>query len=282
METDMFGQEFANPTVDEMLASYSNLPLGGYSGKTTSNKMANLAAIQKILGVDFLSAQNPDTQMAPQWLDQPNSVGEIYRNDPIAAAVFAQIEAGGDPGSAVTVALEDAGKRPETQDSITGKTYGERYIDLAQQYSVENVKRQQDRAQFDYKNQQEAANKPPSWADVHKTASQYDLMGAPSTANLFNEYAKSVRSKESAAKSKSSGGTGYAQGWKNQANIQAAMPSKLSPAETSNLSRRGTFLFKKSLDDRLNTAKQTLVRSPQNQAAMEALTRLSPLIQGGK
>lgn len=319
---------FEQVSDEDMLALYSGIQ-GQLPGGKPKDRLSFLSSMSNMLGfnpVALAGVENPDPKMADPFVDPGNATADVYGSNPLYASVFDAIDAGADPVSAVKAA-KDSGQF----GAMWTDADQQQNLQIATDYAKEKVKGNQAYQEWEAKTGAKAQGytapdgskykqSPMGGNDINGFASEYELLGAPSEADLVSQYAAANKvqpklskdEKASAIKAQSGasgmrGGPSYNlgdnMGWHytNPADQKAA--ESKSRAAQAPRAGAGTGLFyddgvgtsgvdrsvldaqaskaaKGSVARRVDQSKNTMVRSDANRNAMARVAALLTMIQG--
>lgn len=300
------GDPWMEPNDGDLLAAYSNMQ-GGLYGDNPAKRLnygQDLLSSLKAMGVDLTTLFAPGAASeVPQYVEPMNQTGAIYGSDPTFASVFQAIEEGADPISAAKAARDQGVFKGTTEDFTM-------LVDTATKYAGERIQNEQARIQWEAENGggwtlpdgTRAKTNPMGGNSANATASEYDLLGAPDTEALFNQYASARMAKpkmtpgagmSASAGPAASGGFGWSAGAAPAAPRTDA-DKKRKPEVGPNIQPRnvgapalagGDFFANKaakdSINKRVNQAKNTRIRSDAGVKAERSIMALAALLQGG-
>lgn len=145
---------------------------------------------------------NPDP-VQQTYTPPINQTGAMYSSNPFYASIFQAIEDGADPITAATSARDQLGFNG------TDDEFNNQVVTIATNYAADKVKAQQ--SQLDWQSTQRAdggwtmpdgskyKQSPLGGNDINATASEYELLGAPSVDALLAEYGTKFAAPDRAA-----------------------------------------------------------------------------------
>jgi hypothetical protein len=181
---------FDNPTDEEMMMQYMQMQ-GGIFGDNPAKRMNMLQDYFQTLGFNPIELAGTTPQAAPVPPTYQNSIGRIYGTDPVFGDIFNAIESNVDPISAVREAAKREGW---TQDETNQN------LQIATQYASERIQNTDKMAEWERENAgamggwtmpdgSKAKTAPLGGNDINATASEYELLGAPTEEELIAQYA---------------------------------------------------------------------------------------------
>lgn len=291
---------FTDMGEDDLIAMYAGMNPQLY-GENPAKRLNYYQDLAQTLGFDLVQLAGVDNpaQQVPQWQEPINQTAQMYGSDPFFASIFQAIENGADPISATRAARDQLGM-PE---GMTQDDFNQTILPIATQYAGERVKTQQARMDWEREN----ADKIGGWTapdgskykqspmggnDIRATASEFDLIGAPSVEDLISQYAKdrnpANRIRPGAGVS-ASGGDFQARGagWSLPAQAAGATQPRSATKPKGNFSSNPLvekYAMQEAKGDAqryIDKTKNTRVRSDANINAMRRITALAGLLQGG-
>lgn len=180
MSYDMFGQ----PSEEELLFQFAQAqqggadPMSGYLGVvdpfySQNKKLDYLTKLSNQLGIPFAQL----TGVADPAAETPQipQTRQVYGGNPALAKAFDAIDAGYDPLSVTAAYMQDAEADP-TIAGIDPKQFQE----IAAKYAGEKTSMPAESGGFTRPDGSKWKNAPLGGNDIYATASEYELMGAPS------------------------------------------------------------------------------------------------------
>lgn len=281
----------------DLMAMYAQMNPQLY-GDDPAKRLNYYQDIMSTLGTDLIQTAGTTAPPAPQFVEPTNQTGAIYGNDQFYASIFQAIEEGANPIAAAKQAREQLGW------SGTDDEFNQQVVRVATDYAGERVKNQGARAQWEAENADAIGGysmpdgskykqTPLGGNDVRATASEFDLLGAPDVDQLMAQYAQSKSPSVAPGKFQSAtagvGGDGF--GWQvapPQGPGPASARAQVSVQPNANKPTQlagGDFFANKvardSINKRVDTAKNTQVRSDANRNLMRRITAMAGLLQGG-
>lgn len=311
------GDPYYDPYQDmgegDMMAMYAQMNPQLF-GNDPAKRLNYYQDLMSTLGTDLVQTAGVSNPAAEQYQAPMNQTGAIYGSDQLYASIFQAIENDVDPISAAKAA-KDQGLFKGTQEDFNAQV-----VSIATQYAAERVKNQQDQMSWEAKNGggwsmpdgSKYKQTPLGGNDVRATASEFDLLGAPDSQALFDQYASARMAKpkmiagagvSASAGPAASNGFGWTAGASPKADAfnqavagvpaefwDGAAPkasgSKIQPRNVGAPALAGGDFFanktaKDSINARVNQSKNTQVRSDANRNLMRRITALAGLLQGG-
>jgi hypothetical protein len=307
---------FSDPTDEELMMQYMQMQ-GGIFGDNPAKRMNMLQDYFQTLGFNPVELAGTNPQAAPTPPTYQNSIGRIYGTDPVFGDIFNAIEGDVDPISAV----KEAAKREGWTQDETNQN-----LQIATQYASERIQNMDKMSEWERENAgamggwtmpdgSKAKTAPLGGNDINATASEYELMGAPTEEELIRQYAggrnPSRRVVPGAGVSASGGVDADGFGWNAPSaeaqtqrfdNAVAGVPSqfwagatpKAKPGVTQPRTVKGgqfsdnplveKYAQKEAKGDTkrfVNKAKNQRVRSDAGEAAMQRIMALAAMMQGG-
>lgn len=257
--TDASGQ-----SEDELIAMLYGAGASGASspGKTAANRLSYLKSFEGLIGVPMtaLAGQAGVSQETLPFMSQQRA---IYGNNPMYAGIFDLIDQGADPDSA----LLSAGVKSAEDDPEGYGLVRQAAVDYATEKVRYNQETQKNGASYSMADGSKYKNAPLGGADIYGTASEYDLLGAPTEDQLVQQY---VASK---AKKSPSAGRSYSV----SPGVSAVHPEDAGLVEWKP-SRMDQFGAQRAAKDRVTKAKGTQVRSDANTNLMRRIIAAKTLL----
>ena len=301
-----------------MLAS-NGFALPGNTPQQRLNYLQDLEQSLGFSPIQLAGVTNPAVQV-PQWEEPLNITGQMYGADPVYGSIFRAIdEDQASPIAAAKAAMKQAGIDPQLDKDTYNQAISVA-TDYAREKFENQQKRanweRENAGQFATYTAPDGSrykNSPMGGNDIYGTASEYELLGAPNVDELMKQYAQSRSPRQGPRQSDPSFFNAPAAfGLASKANAIAgqvvnALGGGVGPEATSvgpeatsvwtNAGRRAqeptsksvkpTDFFekmdkkaRKSLQARLDTAKQTNIRSDANRNAMNRIMALAAALQG--
>lgn len=175
----------------QMLASQGGY--GGLPGKKPSDQLNYYQDMVSTLGFDPVQQIGLGDQPDPaeeQFTPKINKTEFTYGKDPTYAKIFELVKAGNSPAAAVTAAgIKDEVKAKEAA-TIAANYAGELADNLNAQQTFD-AKSAKTKAKYTKPDGSKYKNAPLGGNGVYDSASEYDLMGAPTEAELMQQLASS-------------------------------------------------------------------------------------------
>ena len=236
---------------------------------------------------------------APQYAEQANETGVMYGSNPMYAAIFKAIENGTDP---ITASNAAKAQFPEFS-SMLPEDFNTQVVGVATQYAGNRAKAQNDRTQWETENADavggytmpdgsKSKQAPLGGNDINSTASEYELLGAPSVDGLMRQYAESkngISQRSGAdqpvalgswrvAKDGVPGGVAASEQFpmKKNSSLFTTDGSTTSNPRFKALEDRA----RQSVSNRVEQSKNVRIRSDANRNAMNRIMALAAVMQG--
>lgn len=225
-------------------------------GKTAAQRLAYLKSFESLLGVPMTAlagqAGQGSSVAPPPFVSQQRA---IYGDNPMYKNVFDAIDNHVDPDTA----LKMAGVKPVADDPNSAVVR-----QAAVDYATEKVRYNQDlqkqqTATFTKPDGSKYKNAPLGGTDIFGTASEFDLMGAPTEQTLVDQYVKSL-------------GTKRQTGTKTTMNVGPHGPAVGTPSKAQR------SLATRVANHRITQAKGTQVRSDANANLMRRILAAKTLL----
>lgn len=192
-EVDPFGQL----SDEDMLALYSGIQ-GQLPGGKPKDRLSFLSSMSNMLGfnpVALAGVENPDPKAADPFVDPGNPTAEMYGSNPLYASMFAAIDQGADPVSAVKAA-KDSGQfgsmwteADQQQNLQIATDYAKDAVAAKHAYQAWDTKTSAETDSYTAPDGSKYKQSPMGGNDINGFASEYDLLGRPDVDQLVAEYA---------------------------------------------------------------------------------------------
>lgn len=200
---------FTDQTDSDLIAMYAGMDPALF-GSDPAKRLNYYQDLMSSLGFDIAQLSgvtNPDP-VQQTYTPPINQTGAMYSSNPFYASIFQAIEDGADPISAAKAARDQLGFTGTDDD------FNNQVVTIATNYAADKAKNQQ--AQMDWQVQQQEAQakagggwtmpdgskykqSPLGGNDINATASEYELLGAPSVDALLAEYGTKFAAPDRAA-----------------------------------------------------------------------------------
>lgn len=182
---------FTDQTDSDLIAMYAGMDPALF-GSDPAKRLNYYQDLMSSLGFDIAQLSgvtNPDP-VQQTYTPPINQTGAMYASNPFYASIFQAIEDGADPITAATSARDQLGFNG------TDDEFNNQVVTIATNYAADKAKNMQAEAEFNATNGggwtmpdgSKYKQSPLGGNDINATASEYDLLGAPSVDDLLAQY----------------------------------------------------------------------------------------------